>query len=92
LIANSHGYGDLNVGEAYLAIALARRGFVVASPTFPLTNTGAPGGLYLADAANQPADVRLSSTRCWRFPTATAGSPAASIGSGSARRACHSAA
>jgi len=59
LIANSHGYGDLNVGEAYLAIALARRGFVVASPTFPLTNTGAPGGQYLADAANQPADVRF---------------------------------
>src|SRR5262245_60288337 len=59
LIANSHGYGDLNIGEAYLAIALARRGFVVASPTFPLTNTAAPGGQYLADAANQPGDVRF---------------------------------
>ena len=59
LVANSHGFGDLNIGEAYLAIALARRGFVVASPTFPLTNTGTPGGLYLADAANQPGDVRF---------------------------------
>src|SRR5262245_1077995 len=55
LVLNSHGFGDINVGESYLA--LARRGFVVASPTFPLTNTGTPGGPYLADAANQPADV-----------------------------------
>src|SRR5262245_66274486 len=59
LIANSHGFGDLNIGEAYLAIALARRGFVVASPTFPLTNTSTPGGQYLPDAANQPGDVRF---------------------------------
>jgi len=59
LIANSHGLGDLNIGEAYLAIALARRGFVVASPTFPLTNTSTPGGQYLPDAANQPGDVRF---------------------------------
>ena len=59
LIANSHGFGDLNIGESYLAIALARRGFVVASPTFPLTNTSTPGGPYLADAANQPADIRF---------------------------------
>jgi predicted dienelactone hydrolase len=59
LVVNSHGFGDLNIGEAYLAIALARRGFVVASPTFPLTNTGTPGGPFLSDAANQPADVRF---------------------------------
>src|SRR5262245_47539317 len=59
LVINSHGFGDINFGESYLAIALARRGFVVASPTFPLTNTGTPGGPYLADAANQPADVRF---------------------------------
>jgi predicted dienelactone hydrolase len=58
-VVNSHGLGDLNIGEAYLAIALARRGFVVASPTFPLTNTGTPGGFFLTDAANQPADVRF---------------------------------
>ena len=59
LVASSHGFGEINVGEAYLAIALARRGFVVAAPTFPLTNLGAPGGLDLTDAANQPADVRF---------------------------------
>ncbi len=58
-VASSHGYGELNVGEAYLAIALARRGFVVAAPTFPLTNLTTPGGPDLVDAANQPADVRF---------------------------------
>ena len=58
-VVNSPGFGDVNIGEAYLAIALARRGFVVASPTFPLTNTGTPGGPVLTDAANQPADVRF---------------------------------
>jgi predicted dienelactone hydrolase len=58
-VVNSPGFGDVNIGEAYLAIALAQRGFVVASPTFPLTNTGTPGGPVLTDAANQPADVRF---------------------------------
>jgi predicted dienelactone hydrolase len=59
LIASSHGFGELNSGESYLAIALARRGFVVAAPTFPLTNLSTPGGAVLFDAANQPADVRF---------------------------------
>jgi predicted dienelactone hydrolase len=58
-VASSHGFGELNIGESYLAIALARRGFVVAAPTFPLTNLTTPGGAVLADAANQPADVRF---------------------------------
>jgi predicted dienelactone hydrolase len=58
-VASSHGFGELNTGESYLAIALARRGFVVAAPTFPLTNLSAPGGLDLVDAANQPGDVRF---------------------------------
>jgi predicted dienelactone hydrolase len=59
LIASSHGFGEVNTGESYLAIALARRGFVVAAPTFPLTNLSTPGGAVLFDAANQPGDVRF---------------------------------
>jgi len=58
-VASSHGFGEVNVGEAYLALALARRGFVVAAPTFPLTNIAAPGGLDLLDTVNQPGDVRF---------------------------------
>ncbi len=60
LIVNSPGLGDLGTGEAYLAIVLASRGYVVASPTFPLTNTGFlldPAGPYLQDIRNQPGDV-----------------------------------
>lgn len=58
LVVNSHGFGDLNGGSAYIAVALARRGFIVASPAFPLTGVATPGGPYLADVVNQPADVR----------------------------------
>src|SRR5262245_55622847 len=58
-VASSHGLREVNVGEAYLALALARRGFVVAAPSFPLTNIAAPGGLDLLDTVNQPGDVRF---------------------------------
>ncbi len=60
LVVNSPGLGDAGPGEAYVGIGLASRGYVVASPTFPLTNTMFlldPAGPYLQDVANQPADV-----------------------------------
>jgi predicted dienelactone hydrolase len=59
LVVNSHGFSEVNVGCAYIAEALARRGFVVAAPNFPLTNAAAPGGPWLPDVANQPGDVRF---------------------------------
>ena len=60
LVVNSPGLGDAGPGEAYVGVALASRGYVVASPTFPLTNTTfllGPAGPYLQDVRNQPADV-----------------------------------
>lgn len=60
LVVNSPGLGDIGPGEAYVGIALASRGYVVASPTFPLTSTTfllGPAGPYLQDVTNQPADV-----------------------------------
>jgi hypothetical protein len=60
LVVNSPGLGDVGAGEAYAGIALATHGYVVASPTFPLTSTTfllAPAGPYLQDVVNQPADV-----------------------------------
>ena len=59
LVLNSHGFSELNVGCAYIAEALARRGFVVAAPNFPSTNLTAPGGPWLPDVVNQPGDVRF---------------------------------
>jgi predicted dienelactone hydrolase len=58
VILNSHGYADLRVGEAYLAAALASRGYVVASPDFPLTNL-ASNPRDPVDVLNQPADQRF---------------------------------
>jgi predicted dienelactone hydrolase len=59
-VVNSPGLGDAGPGEAYVGIALASRGYVVASPTFPLTNTSFlldPQGPYVQDVQNMPADV-----------------------------------
>jgi dienelactone hydrolase len=56
LIVSSHGYGDERTGEAYIAEALASRGYVVAAPDFPLTNlTSNPRDPV--DVTNQPGDV-----------------------------------
>ncbi len=59
LLVWAHGF--LASGPAYgqLLRRLASAGYVVAAPTFPLSNGGAPGGPRLADYANQPADVRF---------------------------------
>ena len=59
LVVSSHGLLDSNRGEIYFTQVLASRGFVVAAPTFPLTNfaTLAQGGPFLGDVHNQPGDV-----------------------------------
>ena len=64
LLVFSHGFGAS--GPAYrvaLLDRLAREGFVVAAPSFPLTSTGAPGGLKLGDYVNQPGDVSFVITQ-----------------------------
>jgi len=57
LVVSAHGLLDNRLGESYWAIALASRGFVVAAPDFPLTNTTTPPPVHLADIVNQPGDV-----------------------------------
>lgn len=56
VIMNSHGYSDFRTGEAYIAEALASRGYVVASPDFPLTNL-ASSPRDPVDVMHQPGDV-----------------------------------
>jgi predicted dienelactone hydrolase len=58
LVLSSHGYSDQRTGGAYVARALAARGYVVASPDFPLTNF-ASNPRDPVDVANQPGDVRF---------------------------------
>lgn len=58
LIVFSHGFRAN--GPAYGEVLLRRiaaHGYVVAAPTFPLSNASAPGGPKLLDYVNQPADV-----------------------------------
>lgn len=57
LIVHAHGF-DGNAGKyTELLTAWAEAGFVVAAPTFPLTNdVGDPPGVF-ADYQNQPGDV-----------------------------------
>lgn len=64
LVVFSHGFGAS--GPAYGEVLLRRiaaHGYVVAAPTFPLTNGRAPGGQHLADYLHQPADVSFVITR-----------------------------
>lgn len=56
LVVNSPGLLDVREGEAYYAEELASRGYVVASPDFPVTGLRA-GMQDVSDLANQPADV-----------------------------------
>ncbi len=59
IVINSHGYGDINSGAAFIAVPLASRGFVVVSPNYPQSHLGVPGGSRLQDVVNQPGDLRF---------------------------------
>lgn len=67
LVVFSHGF--TGTGPAYEALLtlLARRGYVVAAPTFPLSSGGAPGGPRLVDYVHQPADVSFVLSRTQRL-------------------------
>ena len=59
LVVLAHGFGGSTMRFDAYARSLARLGYVVAAPTFPLTNEAAPGGHLsgLGDLVSQPGDV-----------------------------------
>jgi dienelactone hydrolase len=57
LIVLSHGLGGNIDYLLPLAEVWASRGYVVALPRFPLTNSATPGGPVAQDVQNQPGDV-----------------------------------
>jgi predicted dienelactone hydrolase len=59
LVVYSHGYFSNGEGGAYIAETLARRGYVVAAPTHPMTQRWGPHGPRADDVVNQPGDVRV---------------------------------
>jgi dienelactone hydrolase len=59
VVVLAHGFGGSTMRFDAYARSLARLGYVVAAPTFPLTNEAAPGGHLtgLGDLVAQPGDV-----------------------------------
>lgn len=63
LVVFAHGLNITPHPYAALLAAIARAGYVVAAPVFPLTNAHAPGGADENDLLNQPGDVSAVITR-----------------------------
>src|SRR5918998_6833026 len=59
LLVFAHGFTATGPAYGLLLRRIASAGYVVAAPTFPLSNGAAPGGPRLIDVFNQPADVRF---------------------------------
>ena len=57
LVVFAHGFTADGPTYGPLLRRIASAGFVVAAPTFPLSNGRAPGGPRIVDVVNQPADV-----------------------------------
>lgn len=63
LIVFAHGFTGTPGAYDGLLQAWVGAGYVVAAPTFPLSNRDAPGGPTRADFPNQPGDVTFLITR-----------------------------
>ncbi len=71
LVLLAHGFGGSTARLDAFARALATAGYVVAAPSFPLTNDHAPGGhmTALADLTQQPADLSFVADRLLGGPS-----------------------
>lgn len=67
LVVFSHGFTATGPAYQGLLQRFVRAGYVVAAPTFPLSNGAAPGGPRLTDYVNQPADVSFVLTQVLRL-------------------------
>jgi dienelactone hydrolase len=63
LIVFSHGFTATGPAYEPLLRKWAAEGYVIAAPTFPLSNGAAPGGPDIFDYVNQPADVSFVITQ-----------------------------
>ena len=57
LVVFAHALGSFNRQSTFLMRHLASHGYVVASPEFPLSRLGAPGGATVADVPAQAGDM-----------------------------------
>ncbi|HWE10119.1 MAG TPA: hypothetical protein VG325_12240 [Solirubrobacteraceae bacterium] len=58
LVVFSQGFDVTAESYSWLLDAWARAGYVVADPTYPLTDPSTPGGVSEADIVNHPGDLR----------------------------------
>jgi len=65
LVVLAHGFGGAPQKFEAFATTLAAAGYVIAAPTFPLTNENAPGGheTGLGDVRSQPGDISFVVTQ-----------------------------
>jgi predicted dienelactone hydrolase len=63
VIVFAHGFEATPDTYSRLMRAWAQAGYVVAAPTFPLTNANAPGGAKESDLVNQPRDMSFVISR-----------------------------
>jgi predicted dienelactone hydrolase len=63
LLVFAHGFKAAPDTYSRLMRAWAQAGYVVAAPTFPLTNANAPGGARESDLVNQPKDMSVVISR-----------------------------
>ncbi len=59
LVVFSQGFHEPAEAYSGLLNAWARAGYVVAAPTYPLTDPSSPGGVNESDIVNHPADLRF---------------------------------
>lgn len=67
LVVFSHGFTASGPAYAGLVAQFVQAGYVVALPTFPLSNGAAPGGPTILDYVNQPGDVSFVITQMLRL-------------------------
>ncbi len=53
----SHGHNGVPEGYTALLSDVARAGYVVVAPAYPLSNENSPGGASVSDLSNQPKDA-----------------------------------
>jgi fermentation-respiration switch protein FrsA (DUF1100 family) len=78
LVVFGHGFAVTPRTYARLLHGLARAGYVVAAPEFPLASANAPGGPDESDLINQPTDMSFTISRLLKV-SAAAGSPLAGL-------------
>jgi dienelactone hydrolase len=73
LVIFGHGFAVTPTIYGPLLHALARAGYVVAAPIFPLGNANAPGGPNESDLVNQPGDMSFVITQMLAASGASSG-------------------